>query len=68
MKKFSVILKKLRKDRGISAKELAEKVGVHSSTILTWEKGKGKPNLVKLIKLADFFKIKLDQLIGLQDL
>lgn len=66
MSTFGKILKKIRTEKGLSAKELAKGIGVHYATILNWEKGKGKPTLLPLINLSIFLNVKADVLLGIK--
>lgn len=61
---FSVRLKELRLQHGLTQKELVELLGVKRNTYSDWENGKCKPNYEKLEKLADFFDVSLDWLFG----
>ena len=56
-------LKKLRKYKKLSIKELALKLDVCPSTISSWEKGKTKPNLKYVIKIVKYFGITIEDLI-----
>lgn len=57
-------LKKLRESKKISQSELAKKLNISQSNYSKYEKQIIEPNLETLIKLADFFEISLDHLIG----
>ena len=58
-------LKELRKQKGWSQQKLAEKTGLSFNTVTKIEQGLGKhPTLKTLIRLADIFKIGLDELVG----
>lgn len=57
-------LKKLREEKGISQSELAKNLGVVRSTICFYEKGQHAPTPEMLIKLADYFNVTVDYLIG----
>ena len=46
-------LKKIRLDRGLTAKELAEKAGCSDSTIHAYERGDSIPKLATFIKIVD---------------
>ena len=65
--KFPERLKELRKESGLSQQELANKVGLTHTAIGLWELNKRIPNLDAVIKLANFFKVSLDYLAGLED-
>ncbi|MBQ7912360.1 MAG: helix-turn-helix transcriptional regulator [Clostridia bacterium] len=57
-------LKEQRKMRGITQVELAKETGIPQSTLSAWEKGINIPNIADCIKLADFYGISLDELVG----
>lgn len=53
-----------REAAGISQNELSRKIGTSHQNISRWERGEVLPNLDYCIKLADFYGISLDDLIG----
>ncbi len=57
-------LKKLREKLGISQTEVANKLKINSQTYNRYETGVNQPNIEMLIKLADFFNVSIDDLIG----
>jgi len=57
-------LKEQRKVKGITQVDLAKATGIPQSTISAWEKGVNVPNIADCIKLADFYNISLDELVG----
>lgn len=61
---FRVELKKQRETAGLSQYKLAEKMGVSQATVGMWESGKREPNFAMLCKLADFFGVTVDALLG----
>ncbi len=61
--KLSVI-RKLRKKQNISMKELGLSIGVSESTISLYENGKRQPDYNTLIKIADYFNVSTDYLLG----
>ena len=58
-------IKKLRKQRGSTRKELANELGVSYSTIAMYEYGEREPNIALIVKLCKFFHCSADYLIGL---
>ena len=56
---FSNNLKKLRREKGISQKELGIKFNIGITAVSAWELGRNVPDVVTLIKLADFFNVEL---------
>ena len=53
----------LRNTRGISQADLAEAMGVSRQSVSKWETGASTPDLEKLVKLAEYFQLSLDQLV-----
>ena len=58
----------LRKEKGLSQKELAEKMNVTDKAVSKWERGLNFPDLFVLEKLAGEFDISIVELLGLEDL
>ena len=58
------ILSELRKDCHLSQKQMAEMLHVSAGTISNYETGRYAPNYDTLIKLADFFDVSTDYLLG----
>jgi transcriptional regulator with XRE-family HTH domain len=56
-------IKFLRKQLQISQTALAEKLNFSRSNIAAYEVGNSEPNLAKLVKLASFFNISINDLI-----
>lgn len=61
---FQITLKDLREKRGLSQRDLAKLLGVSSSTIGMWESGKREPNFETLLKIAGFFDVTTDYMMG----
>jgi len=55
------------KENGVNAVELSRVTGVGSSTISAWKKGLQKPSAEAIIKLADYFNVTTDYLLGKSD-
>lgn len=64
MSVFAEQLKTLRRIKGLTQKELAEKVGVKQNSYSDWENGKSEPNIEMLVRLAECFDVSIDFLIG----
>lgn len=62
--KFNERLTKLRKEKGLSQEELAEKINVSRQTVSKWELGTTTPEMDKLSQLAGMFGISVDALIS----
>lgn len=59
-----VRLKELRKKKGISQLRLAIELNTTQNTISRYETGEREPGIDELIKIADFFHVSVDYLIG----
>ncbi len=59
---------KLRKERHLTQKLVAEGVNVTEIAIQNYEAGRRKPNYDILISLADYFDVSLDYLVGRSDI
>ena len=62
--KIGAAISDLRKERNISQKELAAYLHVSIGTISNYENGVRYPDLEKVCKLADFFDVSVDYLLG----
>ena len=60
---FNHKLYELRKQKGLSQEELANKLNVSRQTVSKWELGDSTPDMEKLIGLSDLFDISLDELV-----
>ena len=56
-------LRILRKNKGLSMKELGEIIGVAESTISQYETGKREPDFETLLKLGEFFNVSVEYLL-----
>lgn len=57
-------LKELREYSNLTQKQLAEKIGNVQRNISNWESGVSEPDLSTVIKLAEFFNVTTDELLG----
>lgn len=53
----------LRKNKGISQEELADKIGVSRQAVSKWESEQSTPDIEKVILLSDFFDVTTDYLL-----
>lgn len=58
------IILKLIQDSGITNNKLLSDLGLPISAISEWKKGKAKPSTEALVKIADYFNVSVDFLLG----
>lgn len=61
---FYKILKDLREEKNLTQNELAKLICVSRSSINAYENNTNDPSLDVLVKIADFFNVSLDYLLG----
>ncbi|MDD5929321.1 MAG: helix-turn-helix domain-containing protein [Spirochaetales bacterium] len=61
---FAEKLKELRKQKGISQEQLAEKIYVSRQAITKWESGNGIPDIENLLSISALFNESLDSLLS----
>lgn len=61
---FSNTLKKLRTDKGLTQSELAQHLSVTQQAVGRWEKSQTSPDYETLKKIASFFNVTTDYLLG----
>ena len=59
-------IKKMRLALGISQVELAKRLGVTKQCVSNWENDNILPSVDMLIKIAQFFSVSTDELLGLK--
>lgn len=57
-------IKELRQEKNLSQSVLAQKIGVSQKAIDYWERGINEPKATYIVRLADFFDISTDYLLG----
>ena len=61
--KIGSFLKQLRKEKGITQDEFAEKLGVSNRTVSRWETGSNVPDISLLVDIADFYDVDVREII-----
>ena len=56
-------LKELRKQAGVSAKDVADSIGIPHESYRIYEAGRGTPNIQVAIKIAKFFGVSIAELV-----
>ncbi|MFR5865476.1 MAG: helix-turn-helix transcriptional regulator [Acutalibacteraceae bacterium] len=60
------IIKRLRKERGLTQESLAERLGVTFQAVSKWETDAGMPDVSQIVPLANAFGVRTDVLFGLE--
>lgn len=64
---FPERLKELRTSKGLTMEQLGKEVQSTRGTISNFENGNKKPSLDMLIRLANYFDVSIDYLVGRTD-
>ena len=64
---FSDRIIQLKKERKLLQKDIASSVGLSLRAYQYYEKGQKEPTLSVLLRLADYFDVSLDYLVGRSD-
>lgn len=64
MSQFSNTFKQLRLSLHLTQSELGEKLGFSTSRVAMYERGERNPDFVSLEKIADFFNVDMNYLLG----
>ena len=60
-------ISELRKEKGLTLQQVADAIGVGNNTISRYENGKREPNSEMWKKLANYFNVSVDYLVGNDD-
>lgn len=61
--KIGAFLKELRKQKGLTQEQIAEKFHVSNRTVSRWENGNNMPDLDVLIEISDYYEVGLRELL-----
>ncbi|WP_430028212.1 helix-turn-helix domain-containing protein [Paenibacillus ehimensis] len=64
---FGRRLVELRESQSLTQYQLSDKLGIKRSAISHYEKARRQPDFETLVKLADYFKVSLDYLLGREE-
>lgn len=68
MSKFSERLRQLRTSRDLSQMDFAKQIKMSKSSINMYERGEREPGLETLERIADYFNVDMDYLLGKSDI
>ncbi len=60
-------LKLLREEMKLTQRQLGVKLGVCNQTVSFWENGSREPDLDMLVKIAGYFGVSTDYLLGIEE-
>lgn len=63
---FGERLRKFRKQKSMTQKQIGERIDMSNATISSWEDGTKTPNVLSIIALCEAFDLSLDDLVGLK--
>ena len=61
--KIGAFLKELRKAKGLTQEQLAEKLNVSGRTVSRWETGSSMPDISILVEIAEFYDVSIPEII-----
>ena len=61
---FATILATKRKELDVTQEDIAQYIGVSRAAVSKWEKGLSYPDILLLPKLATYFNVTIDDLLG----
>ena len=64
--KFGNVLSKLRKEKGLTQKELSTKINISDKAISRWERGSSYPSLDMIYRISKFFGISFHDLLAMR--
>ena len=64
LEQFSMVLRQLREERGLSQEQLAERADLNRSYLGEVERGRAVPSIVTVSKLAGALEIRLSSMIA----
>lgn len=64
LSKYGKFLSNLRKEKGLTQKDVAEKLGIVPKTVSKWETGHGFPDVTTLIELAEILGVSVKSLLS----
>ena len=67
MKAFADRLTELRRERGLSQAAVAKALNVSLGIVCYWETNQSDPTATNIVKVARFFNVSADYLLGLTE-
>ena len=67
MKEFYVVLRELRMEKNLTQKAVARDLGLSTTCYAGYEQGYREPDYVNLRKIANYFNVTTDYLLGMEE-
>ena len=67
MNEIQLKVSELRREKGVTQAQLAEYLGVSFQSISKWENGVSLPDITHLPRMAEYFKVSVDYLLGIEN-
>lgn len=64
LRKIGSFLKELRKEKGMTQEQLAERFGVSGRSVSRWETGSNMPDLSILVELAEYYGVDIKEILN----
>ena len=64
---FAEKIKSLRQEKGVGQNKMAEDLGVSNASISYWETGKQIPSAEVIYKMAKYFNVSADYILGITE-
>lgn len=64
---FGKRLRELRAERNISQAQFAQEIGINLKLVCLWETDRSEPTAPNIVKLAEYFDVPADYLLGLSE-
>lgn len=61
-------IRRLRRERNLTQEEVAAHLGISFQSISKWERGDGYPDITMLPSLANYFRVSVDELMGMSEI
>lgn len=65
--KFNEILREVRRESGMTQKDVYTALQVSPNCYASWEQGRTQPDIENIKKLCAIFEVSADYLLGLED-
>ena len=61
--KIGVFIAALRKEQGLTQRQLAEELGISDKTVSKWERDEGCPEIMMLPLIAELYSVTVDEIL-----